>query len=128
MLVRLLIAAVVVAGSFATYALWKRPPRKLERLTLADLGVSGPAIVQFSTRNCAPCHMARPKLIETAARASMEYVQIELDERPEVAHRYGIRTVPTIVVTGPRGRVLGVWTRLPDNGEILETAKRARVA
>jgi thiol-disulfide isomerase/thioredoxin len=128
MLVRLVIATVIVAGSFAAYGLWKRPPRKLGRLSLTDLGVGGPAIVQFSTRNCAPCHMARPKLIEAAERASVEYAQIELDERPDVANRYGIRTVPTIVVTGPRGQVLGVWTRLPENGEILEAARRARAA
>jgi thiol-disulfide isomerase/thioredoxin len=128
MLARLLIAGVVVVVSFAAYAAWKRPPRKLGRLSLTDLGLTGPAIVQFSTRNCAPCHVARPKLIEAAERASVQYAQIELDERPEVANRYGIRTVPTIVVTGPRGQVLGVWTRLPENGEILETARRAHAA
>jgi thiol-disulfide isomerase/thioredoxin len=128
MLVRLVIAAVVVAASFGAYAAWKRPPRKLGRLSLTDLGLTGPAIVQFSTRNCAPCHMAQPKLIETAELASVEYAQIELDDRPEVANRYGIRTVPTIAVTGAQGQVLGVWTRLPENGEILEAARRAGAA
>lgn len=128
MLLRLLIAGAVVVASFGAYAAWKRPPRKLGRLSLTDLGLTGPAIVQFSTRSCAPCHVARPKLIEAAEQASVEYAQIELDDRPEVANRYGIRTVPTIVVTGAQGQVLGVWTRLPENGEILEAARRARAA
>ena len=91
-----------------------------------ELGVAGPAIVQFSTRSCAPCRAARPRLIEAAADAEVDYAQIELDDRPEVAGRFGIRSVPTIVVTGPGGAVQGVWTSLPTNGEIAEAARRAK--
>ena len=47
-------------------------------------------------------------------------------DRPEVAGRFGIRSVPTIVVTGPGGAVQGVWTSLPTNGEIAEAARRAK--
>jgi thiol-disulfide isomerase/thioredoxin len=128
MLVRLAIAAATLALTFAGYRAWKRPPRRLTSVSLDDLGVSGPAIVQFSTRTCAPCRTARPKLMEAARQAQVEYAQIELDDRPDVAGRYGIRTVPTIVVAGPAGEVLGVWTSLPEDGRITETARRARVA
>ena len=128
MLVRLVLAATALGVVFAAYRLWKRPPRRLSGASLVELGVAGPAIVQFSTRSCAPCRTARPKLIEAAAVAEVDYAQIELDERPEVAGQFGIRSVPTIVVTGPGGAVRGVWTTLPANGEITEAARRAKPA
>lgn len=128
MVFRLAISAAALALAFAGYRAWKRPPHRLKRVSLDDLGVNGPAIVQFSTRTCAPCRTARPKLMEAARQAQVEYAQIELDDRPEMAGRYGIRTVPTIVVAGPSGEVLGVWTSLPEDGRITQAARRARVA
>ncbi len=128
---RLLIAAAVFLVVAALVALWKRPSRKLShasRLDLRDLGIEGPAIVQFTTRFCAPCKAARPKLIAHAGEADVAYEQIDLEERPDVMHRYGIRTAPTIVVAGAEGEILGRWTKLPANGEILEAAMRARVS
>jgi thiol-disulfide isomerase/thioredoxin len=127
MLLRLAVAAGSVLLAFAVYRAWKHPPR-LTRVSLVDLGVSGPAIVQFSTRTCAPCRTARPVLIEAAREARVGYAQIELDDRPEVAGRYRIRTVPTIVVAGPSGEVLGVWTSLPAGGVIADVARKARAA
>lgn len=127
-LIRLAIAVAALAAGYAAYRVWKRPPSRLSRLTLEELGVSGPAIVQFSTQDCAPCRAARPRLIEAARRAEVDYTQIELDEHPGVAGRYGIRTVPTIVVTGRNGAVRQVWTRLPEDGIIAQAARRARAA
>ena len=53
---------------------------------------------------------------------------MDVGERPEVARRYGIRTVPTIVVAERTGRVLGKWTALPADGEIGRAAARAAAA
>lgn len=129
MMERLAIAAGVFVSVAVAYALWKRPPgRRLQRLDLRDLGVYGPAVVQFSTRYCAPCKTARPHLIAAAERAGVTYAQVDVGERPEVARRYGIRTVPTIVVAERSGRVLGKWTALPADGEIARTAARAAAA
>jgi thiol-disulfide isomerase/thioredoxin len=116
--VRLLIAATVVGSAFLAYTLWVRPPRRLTRLDLGWLGLAGPAIVQFSTPSCGPCRTARPHLEEAARRAGAAFGQVDVAARPEVARRYGIRRVPTIVVAGRSGRVLGAWTRLPDPSEL----------
>jgi thiol-disulfide isomerase/thioredoxin len=127
-LARAAVAAAVLVLSFAAYRLWKRPPRRLAGLSLRELGVRGPAIVQFSTRWCAPCKVAAPKLVEAARRAEVEYAEIDLEERPEVAARYGIRTVPTIAVTGRTGLVLRTWTKLPPDAEIAEVVRKASAA
>lgn len=126
MIERLAIAVVVFAALAAAYWLWKRPPRRLGRAHLAALGIREPAIVQFSTSDCAPCHKAEPHLRDAAARTEVPYKRIDVGERPDVAREYGIRTVPTIVVTGRGGRVMDVWTVLPEDGEVADAALRAR--
>lgn len=128
MLLRLLIALVAVGAVYEAVALWRRPSHKLARIDLPDLGVQGPAIVQFSTPFCAPCKAAKPHLVDAAGKADITYAQIDLEARPEVGARYGIRSVPTIVVTDEAGQVLGKWTRLPVNGEIYKAAELARAA
>jgi thiol-disulfide isomerase/thioredoxin len=126
MLLRLGIAAGAFLGIALAYWLWKRPPR-LRNLDLPWLGVAGPAIVQFSTRYCAPCKAAAPHLRAAAEETDIVFAQIDIGERPEIARRYGIRTVPTIAVADAGGRVLEAWTRLPDNGEVARAARQARI-
>jgi thiol-disulfide isomerase/thioredoxin len=122
---RLAIAAAAVGSISLAYLAWRRPPGRLVRLDLGDLGLQGPVIVQFTTQYCAPCRAARPELESLAKGAAIRYTQIDVGERPEVARQYGVRTVPTIVVAARSGRVLGKWTALPGNGEIAVAATRA---
>lgn len=126
MLVRLAVALAVLAVVVIAVAAWRRPPRRLRHLDLGRLGIHGPAIVQFSTRYCTPCKAAAPHLRDAADRTGVPYVQIDVGERPEVAADHHIRTVPTIAVARADGRVLGLWTSLPANGEIVDVARRAR--
>ncbi|MCA1726611.1 MAG: thioredoxin family protein [Actinobacteria bacterium] len=125
MLLRLLVAVAVPLLAFAAWRLWKRAPN-VSRLDLRELGLSGPAIVQFTTPYCAPCKTNAKVLRGFARDAEVPYAQVDLGKRPELARRYGIRTVPTIVVAAGDGRVLGTWTDLPANGEIREAALSAR--
>jgi thiol-disulfide isomerase/thioredoxin len=128
MIERISIAAAVFVVLAAAYWLWKRPPRRLGRSNLASLGIREPAIVQFSTPDCAPCQKAEPRLREAAGRTDVPYHRIDVGDRPDIARQYGIRTVPTIVVTGRGGRVVGVWTTLPEDGQITDAARRAAAA
>lgn len=123
--VRLALALLVFAIVAAALWMWRRPPRRLRRLDLASLGVREPAIVQFSSSSCSPCRAATPKLRAAALRAGMRYEQIDVGDRPDVARVYGIRTVPTIAVSGRGGRVVEVWTRLPADDVLDGVARRA---
>lgn len=125
MLIRLLIAVAFVVSVYGALLLWRRPSHKLALIDLPDLGVEGPAIVQFSTPFCAPCKAAKPHLVDAAGKAHISYAQIDLAKRPDVSQRYGIRTAPTIVITDRAGKVLGKWTELPANGEIYRLAEVA---
>jgi thiol-disulfide isomerase/thioredoxin len=131
MLARLLVAALVLGASFAAYGAWKRPPRRVSAgrsgaVDLEELGVHGPAIVQFTAPYCAPCRAAAPLLERAAGHAGLAFEQVDVEERPDVAHRYGIRTVPTILVADRSGQVLASWTRLPMDSDLAEATARAR--
>lgn len=128
MIVRLLLVAVAFAAVYGGIWLWRRPSRKLAHahLDLDALGVEGPAIVQFTAVWCAPCRAAKPHLEEAARQAEVSYGQVDVEVNPEVSSLYGIRSVPTIVVTDTAGHVRGHWTALPANGEIRDAAVRAR--
>ena len=130
MLLRILVPLAILAVLGGAYVLWRRPPRRLagRRLDLQDLRVTGPAIIQFKTRYCASCRASAPGLHETAVDEAVTYAQVDVGERPEIARAYSIRTVPTVVVTDGEGRVIGVWTGVPLNGEVAQAARRARAA
>jgi thiol-disulfide isomerase/thioredoxin len=123
MIERLLLAAVVFAVVAGLALAWRRPPKRLGSSSLASIGISEPAIVQFTTASCGPCKVAAPHLRAAAERAAIPYHQVDVGERPDVAQTYGIRRVPTIAVTGTGWKVMGVWTAL--SGEISEAAMAA---
>ena len=125
MALRLLLALAALAAVAAVYVLWKRPPR-LRSVDLAGIGVRGPAIVEFTAPQCAPCRAAVPHLEAAARDSGVPLVQVNVAERPDLARSHRIRTVPTIVVAGRSGRVLGAWTRLPEGDGVLEAARSAR--
>lgn len=123
-MIRVAVAASVLLGAYGAWMLWRRPPRRLTRADLGGVGIREPAIVQFTTPTCGPCRAAAPHLEAAADRSGVAFRQIDVGSRPDLARRYGIRTVPTIAVTGRSGRVLRVWTELPDQGELIDAAGR----
>lgn len=123
MIERVSLALLVFAVVGALALAWRRPPRRLGSSSLSSIGISGPAIVQFTTATCGPCKIAAPQLRAAADRAAVPYHQVDVGERPDVAQTYGIRRVPTIAVTGSGGKVLRVWTAV--SGEISEAAMAA---
>jgi thiol-disulfide isomerase/thioredoxin len=127
-LLRALVLAALLAALGGAWLAWRRPPRRLVSGVLDQLGVSDPAVVQFTSPSCAPCRAAAPHLRRAAEAEGLRYVQVDLAERPDVVSTYGIRTVPTIAVAGSGGRVVHAWTSLPPLEELASAARRARPA
>lgn len=63
-------------------------------------GTSQPVLVDFHAEWCGPCRMMGPIIDQvSAARASDAVVaKLNIDHAPEIAQRYGVTTIPTLIV------------------------------
>lgn len=106
--------------------------RKVDAATWEDevLGSGRPVLVDFWAPWCRPCKAIRPVLeqLEAEAGGRVDFAALDIDEHPEIASRYAVLSIPTVIlfeggepresVVGarPRGhfeRAFGAWLDAP---------------
>ena len=59
-----------------------------------------PVLVDFWAEWCVPCHMVSP-VVEEIGRdkgESLEVAKLNIDDNPEVTRRYGVMSIPTLML------------------------------
>lgn len=72
---------------------------KVENIEKELKNISKPVIIDFFASWCGPCKMLGPVLEKISEKLgdSLEIVKIDIDKYPELANKYEIMSVPTLL-------------------------------
>jgi thioredoxin 1 len=105
MVERLLIALALAAAGAAAFWLFRR--LQMRQASAASAAAGKPALLYFRSDTCAPC-VTQARFVKQVEgqfgdRIAVEKVDAGLD--PAAAERYGVFTLPTVLVVDARGTV-----------------------
>ena len=68
-------------------------------------------IIKMSAPWCIPCQQLKPIFDDVAnSLTDVKFVEIDVEEHPDIASNYKVRGIPTVIVTDDNDEVLAMKT------------------
>lgn len=102
----------------------------VDQLAAADLGVDGgglharATLVQFSSKVCQYCGPTRRLLTELADQHAVSFVEVDAEERLDLARRLSVLRTPTVLLLDPEGRITHRVSGPPRRAELAAAVSR----
>ena len=98
----------------------------LNDATFQAATADGVVLVDFWAPWCGPCHMQSPILEQVASAIgdSATIAKVDVDQAPQVAAQFGIRSIPTLVVL-KAGEVVEEFVGVQNAGTLLRALREA---
>ena len=65
-------------------------------MIVQSLPVNG--LIKFYADWCAPCNTISPSVKNAANDAGIDLLEVDIDVNPEIADRFGVNSLPTVIV------------------------------
>ncbi len=106
---RAALALAIIAVGLALYALLNRLIlARAQHSSLPFVANGRPTILYFTTPDCAPCKTIQRPALQTLQKQlgdRLQVVEVDAAERPDLAGRYGVLSVPTTFIIDARGQL-----------------------
>ena len=109
LLTRAAVALGIVLGGLGMYMLYNWTLRLRTKNLLLDVGPirrGAVILVYFTTPTCVPCRTVQRPAIQRLSQMlgnELQVVEVDAVERPELASRWGVMSVPTTFLIDPDG-------------------------
>ncbi len=123
--------AILLAAGGIWFALLRLARLKARRGTegLEGYRPGDATLVYFSSPVCAPCRAVQRPAVERFKQAvgeSVRVIEVDANERPDIAERWGVFSLPTTVFIDSRGRPRTVNPGVATTEKLLAQAKLLR--
>lgn len=128
------IAILIIGLSFAAYQMWTRlrltnlrhRASRIKSAGLDEFHQGTPAILYFTTPDCAPCKTVQRPALQTLREElgeRLQIIEIDASQRVELADYWGVLSVPTTFIIDVKGQ-----PRHVNNGVVLATKLRQQLS
>lgn len=122
-------AAAGALAAASAFGLWRkrtdgtvRAAASADQLTADDLGIDldpRATLVQFSSKVCQYCGPTRRVLTEIADHHTVAYLDIDAEERLDLARRLSVLRTPTVLLLDGQGRITHRVSGPPRRAELI---------